>query len=49
MGSNFSVMNESTNHRLIVCSRFPASVHLNKMADAVVDFDADVDVRFQFA
>ena len=49
MGSKFSVMNESTNHRLIVCSRFPASEHLNKMADAVVDFDAYVDVRFHLA
>ena len=27
--------------------RFSASEHLKKVADAVVDFDANVDVRFQ--
>ena len=32
-----------------ICSRFPASEHLNKMADSAVDFDAYVDVRFHLA
>ena len=32
--------NESTR------SRFPASEHMNKMVDAVVDFDAYVEVSF---
>ena len=40
--------NFATSGQLKRSFQIPASEHLNKMADAVVDFDACVDVRFHW-